>query len=296
MSKGPFSYSGNKTRIYNAYLKPIMRKYNRIHEPFVGSGVCMYNANNGGMSTDVDPAVVAMHNALLDSELPNRMQACYNKFFATGHTKESYNTLREAFNTDWMLNGITPKNVHQLYVLAQISFNSLIRFSKNGFNVPFGEKPLDIERIKLHVAIYKTKDIQVTLSGYNTIDLNKVDKDRDIIYLDPPYIASKFQYGGWNKKDEKELLDFITKLDQLGYNFILSNTFSHKGEINTALIDWAKDYNAYLIDMSYNAWSARVTSVEREDQTVEVLITNLQDGFNDLANANANKLSTTELF
>ena len=296
MSKGPFSYSGNKTRIYNAYLKPIMKKYDRVHEPFVGSGVCMYNANNGGMSTDVDPAVVAMHNALSDRELPNKMQACYDQYFTTGHNKESYNTLRDNFNADWKQNGITPENVHQLYVLSQIAFNSLIRFSKNGFNVPFGEKPLDVKRIEQHCKLWSEKNIQVTLSEYNTINLSSVDKQRDIIYLDPPYIASKFQYGGWTKQNEKELLQFVTELDRDGYNFILSNTFSHKGEINTALIDWAKDYNAYLIDMSYNAWSARVTSVEREDQTVEVLITNLEDGFEGLANANAPKMKTSELF
>lgn len=296
MIKGPFSYSGNKTRIYKAYLRPIMQKYNRVHEPFVGSGVCMYNANNGGMSTDVDPAVVAMHQALQDQGLPGKMQACYNEYFKLGHTKESYNTLREAFNKDWLLNGVTPENVHQLYVLSQIAFNSLIRFSKNGFNVPFGEKPLDVGRIKQHVELYKAKDIQVTLSHYNTINLSEVDKDRDIIYLDPPYIASKFQYSGWTLQDEKELLQFITELDRLGYKWILSNTFYHKGEMNKALVDWSKNYFAYLIDMSYNAWAARVTSVEREDETVEVIITNLKDGFDGLANANAPQLKTSELF
>lgn len=296
MIKGPFSYSGNKTRIYNAYLKPVLRKYNKVHEPFVGSGVCMYNSNGGGMSTDVDPAVVAMHQALQDTELPNKMQACYDTYFKSGHNKESYNTLREAFNKDWLLNGVTSENVHQLYVLSQIAFNSLIRFSKNGFNASFGEKPLDVDRLKLHVELYKEKDIQVTLSQYNTIDKSKVDKDNDIIYLDPPYIASKFQYGGWVKNDELELLKFITNLDKEGYKFILSNTFSHKGVINNDLIEWSKNFNAYLIDMSYNAWSSRVTGVEREDATVEVLITNIGDAFKDLPDANAGKLSTTELF
>ena len=29
-----------------------------------------------------------------------------------------------------------------------------------------------------------------------------VNKHKDIIYLDPPYIASKFQYGGWDVNDE----------------------------------------------------------------------------------------------
>lgn len=296
MFKGPFSYSGNKTRIYNAYLKPIMQKYDRVHEPFVGSGVCMYNANGGGMASDVDPAVVALHNALADSELPDKMQECYNEYFATGHTKESYDALRLAFNKSWNTDGITPNNVHQLYVLAQTSFNSLIRFSKNGFNVPFGEKPLDTERIRQHCKLWSEKNIQVTLSEYNNIDLTSVDKSRDIIYFDPPYIASKFQYGGWTKEDEIELLKFLQRLDEDGYNFILSNTFSHKGEMNLALIDWSKNYNAYLIDMSYNAWAARVSSVEREDQTVEVLVTNLEDGFNGLANANAPKMKTIELF
>jgi len=296
MIKGPFSYSGNKTRIYNAYLKPVLRKFNRVHEPFVGSGVCLYNSLNGGMATDLDPAVVALHNALADETLPDKMLSCYNEYFATGHTSENYLALRSVFNKDWKVNGFTSENIHQLYVLSQIAFNSLIRFSGSGFNVPFGEKPLDVERIRLHCKLFKEKDIQVILSHYNTIDLSSVDKLNDIIYLDPPYIASKFQYGGWTKDDELELLDFIRRLGVQGYKFILSNTFSHKGQVNNDLIEWSKNYNAYVIDMSYNAWAARVSSVEREDETIEVLITNLNDGFDDLVDAHAKKLKTEKLF
>lgn len=42
--KGPFSYSGNKYRIYKSHLSEVMYKFENIHEPFLGSGACIYNS------------------------------------------------------------------------------------------------------------------------------------------------------------------------------------------------------------------------------------------------------------
>lgn len=298
MIRGPFSYSGNKYRIWNKYLKDVMKRHKRIHEPFVGSGVCMYNSNNGGNSIDIDLNVVALHNALKDPNLISRIEECYNSYFlGTFNMKESFLKLRDDFNKLYVVNNCTDSsNVHMLYVLVQLSFNSLLRFGPNGYNVPYGEKLFDLDRVRLHSIISLNKDIHVKHGTYRDLDLSKINKHDDLIYFDPPYVASKFQYGGWNKENELDLLNYIDELNQLGYSFILSNTFFHRGLDNNELINWSKNYNARLIKMTYNAWSARVSGVEREENTVEVLITNIEDAFSELPRAHDTETIINNLF
>ena len=62
--KGPFSYSGNKYKIYKAHLKPIFDEFDQVIEPFAGSAPILYNANGGGIGSDTNKAVVFMHNSL----------------------------------------------------------------------------------------------------------------------------------------------------------------------------------------------------------------------------------------
>jgi DNA adenine methylase Dam len=289
MMKGPFSYSGNKFRIWKSYLKVVMDKYDKVHEPFIGSGVCVYNSKSGGMCTDVDEKVVMLHNALGDPTLSSRALEVYHVYFPNGiSTKEGYDALRKVFNHDFTQRGLCQENIHMLYVLLQLAFNSLLRFGPNGYNVPYGEKSIDIKRIIDHADAFSKKEIIVSCGNYDSLDLNKVDMQKDLIYFDPPYVASKFQYGGWNDENEEQLLNYIDNLNNMGYSFILSNTFSHRGQINERLTNWSKAYNCRLIKMSYNAWSARVKSVETEINTVEVLITNLNWAFNELQCPHAN--------
>lgn len=283
MIKGPFSYSGNKWRIWNSYLAEVLNRYHRVHEPFIGSGVCLYNAEGGGTGVDIDPVVVALHNSLLDPTLVEKIEATWLEYFGDGPgDKENFLRLRADFNRDWQRVGTTEDTIAGLWILAQLAFNSLLRFGPNGYNVPYGEKRLDLTRIKEHAQIRRDRDIQIKQGNFQDLDLTLIDKSRDIIYLDPPYVASKFQYGGWNREDELRLLEWISELHQQGYRFILSNTFLHRGVTNSDLIEWSRDFNTYFIKMSYNAWASRVKAVAKETGTVEVIITNLDGAFGTL--------------
>ncbi len=274
--KGPFSYSGNKFRIYKSTLSSYMSKFKRIHEPFLGSGVCLYNSEKGGIGIDIDKNVIELHNSLFDLNLIDNIKSTYNLYFPNGRNAESYLKLRTDFNKSYKISGTNSDNVHMLHILVQLSFNSLLRFSSNGFNVPFGRKEVDFNRIEEHQKIAILKNLKFINGSYFDLDLSKIDKNEDLIYLDPPYIASKFQYGGWNKEDELKLLSYLDELDNQGYKFLLSNTFNHRNVVNEDLIQWSEKYNVNKIKMSYNAWSAAVSSVKYETNTNEVIIFNFK--------------------
>ena len=270
--RGPFSYSGNKYRIYSKNLKEIMLNFERVHEPFCGSAVCLYNANNGGIGIDIDSDVIALHNSLFDKELIPKIQESYLRYFPKGKTKEGFYQLRKDFNQSWIKTGTTPENIHLLHLALQLSFNSLLRFSKNGFSCPYGWKDMHLEKIKIHQDIILNKNIQFFQGDYRELDLSKVDKEQDLIYFDPPYLASIFKYGGWNLEDEIKLLDYLDEINLKGYKFLLSNTFLHRGLKNDYLIEWSKKYDVKFIDMSYSAWSSSLPSVKAKKDTIEVVI------------------------
>jgi DNA adenine methylase Dam len=272
--KGPFSYSGNKYKIMKAHLYDIISKYDKIHEPFLGSGVCLYNSNKGGIGIDTDVNVIALHNSLKLDGLADSVNDCFLEYFPNGRNEEAYLKLRKDFNEDWKNNGTTNENAHMLHLLIQLSFNSLLRFSRNGYNVPFGRKEADIERIRKHQKISKNIDMSFINGTYSDLPLENVNKENDIIYLDPPYLASKFTYGGWNEPDEIKLLDWIDQLNEMGYKFILSNTLSHRGVKNQRLVEWCEKYTVKYIDKKYNAWAAAVGSVSYENETSEVIVSN----------------------
>jgi len=273
--KGPFSYSGNKYRIYSKFLKHTIEKYEKIYEPFCGSAVCLYNSVNGGIGIDIDNNVICLHNSLFDKNLIEKIQIEYDKYFPNGRTAEGYYLLRKKFNESWSSQGTNSDNVHLLHLLIQLSFNSLMRFGKFGYNTPYGKKNLNLDKIKIHQNIILEKEIEFLLGDYKTLNLSKVIKNKDLIYFDPPYLASKFQYNGWNKDNEIELLSYLDDLNKAGYKFLLSNTFLHRGVKNDDLINWSKDYNVETIKMSYNAWSSAVYHVKKESDTVEVIIKNI---------------------
>lgn len=272
--KGPFSYSGNKYKIMKAHLYDIISKYDKIHEPFLGSGVCLYNSNKGGIGIDTDVNVIVLHNSLKLEGLADSVNDCFLEYFPNGRNEEAYLKLRKDFNEDWKNNGTTNENAHMLHLLIQLSFNSLLRFSRNGYNVPFGRKEADIERIRKHQEISKNIDMSFINGTYSDLPLENVNKENDIIYLDPPYLASKFTYGGWNEPDEIKLLDWIDQLNEMGYKFILSNTLSHRGVKNQRLVEWCEKYTVKYIDKKYNAWAAAVGSVSYENETSEVIVSN----------------------
>ena len=275
--RGPFSYSGNKYRIYSKHLKDTFAEFNKIHEPFAGAAVCMYNSQNGGSGIDIDPVVVLLHNALADLDLVPKIEEAYKYYFPNGKTKGGYYKLRKDYNRDWLFNRSNPDTAHLLYLLIQLSFNSLLRFSKTGYNTPYGIKQFNSEKIKVHQKIFLEKDLKFMQGDYENLNIGGIDKEKDVIYFDPPYLASNFKYAGgptWKIDDELKLLNFVDLMDNRGYKFILSNTFIHKGIKNDELIKWSEKYNTQIIDMSYSSWSSMVKSVRTEKDTVEVIIKN----------------------
>ena len=272
--RGPFSYQGNKYKIYNKYLREKIDQFDWVIELFSGSAPILYNSKKGGLGLDIDFHVIKLHNFLKNKDAIQILKDLHSFYFSGADLKQNYLNLRSDFNSIYIKEGITDSIVPHLHILIAYSFNSLLRFGPNGYNVPLGFKIIDFDKLELHSNLLKEKEISFINSSYTQFNPLDWNKETTIIYIDPPYLASKYKYGGWSKEDELALLDWIDVLDKKGYKFILSNTFYHRGLENSDLILWSKKYLVQYLNINYHSWSSSVEGVNKELNTVEVIISN----------------------
>ena len=189
------------------------------------------------------------------------------------YNKDSFLKLRDEFNKE-------KNRIDLLLVLVLYSFNNQIRFNSNGnFNLPVGKRDYNGSSRKNIAAfnqITNEKKISFKSSDFRDIEKILLTKE-DFVYLDPPYLlglASYNEMGGWTEKDEKDLYELLTKLDNKGIRFALSNVLEHKGDVNEIMKHWVGKYNYRLHKLNYNYKNSNYHSTAKSNKTIEVLITN----------------------
>lgn len=156
-----------------------------------------------------------------------------------------------------------------------MGFNHMIRFnSKGDFNLPAGN--VDFNKnvyiaLKNYLKFRKNNEIIFENTDYQKF-LNKIDfKEKDYVFLDPPYLISMSEYNKlWNDKKEIELCNFLDKLDEKGVRFGITNLIYHKGKENETFNNWSKKYNVYNIDSNYISFNDN--TIKKDSK--EVFVTN----------------------
>jgi DNA adenine methylase Dam len=186
--------------------------------------------------------------------------------------KEGYLALRERYNE-------TKRSPFMFYTLVAHSFNNQIRFNKKGeFNMPFGMNrssfnPTLRKRFVEFVDKLHTLDVEFYSKDFREFNTHDFEIN-DFIYIDTPYLGTVATYnenGGWTEKDERDVHEFLDRLNRKGIKFALSNVFESKGQSNDILKDWAKQYNVHYLDISYGNCNHQRKSKAPD---VEVLVTN----------------------
>lgn len=190
--------------------------------------------------------------------------------------KSKYEKLRGKYNKE-------KKNCIEadfdLLTLIIFSFNNQIRFnSKCEFNMPVGKRDFNSQSRK-HIEYFSrrlfNRDIEFTSQDFRKLDISKYDSP--FVYCDPPYFLGKASYnenGGWSEQDEKDLLTLLSKLNNEGIKFALSNMIKHKGQEHTILENWVKNNGFNLIKIKSNYSNSNYHIINNKLVTEEVLITN----------------------
>lgn len=195
------------------------------------------------------------------------------------YNKDKFLKLRDDFN-----NSPDPGYYHyaMLYVLIIYSFNNQIRFNRQGqFNLPVGKRDFNEKmQDKLNKFIKRLESKRYEFSNYDfrDFDISQLNSD-SFIYADPPYLITCATYneqGGWNDKDENDLLEFLDELNSNNIKFALSNVLRSKGKENSILINWAnKNNDKYrVINLNYDYNNSNYQVKNKDSVTEEVLIIN----------------------
>lgn len=294
--RSPFFYVGDKYKLMPQLENLFPDDINNYIEPFVGGGSSFLNSSGKKyILNDIDNNVISLHKELgkyannpekllerlyniIDYyglscsyrgiNVPEEMKKKYIKTYYSKYNKEAYLKMRQDYNKN-------KDNVLLLYLLLIYGFNHMIRFnSKGDFNLPVGN--VDFNKnvyiaLKNYLKFRKNNEIIFENTDYQKF-LNKIDfKDKDYVFLDPPYLISMSEYNKlWNDKKEIELCNFLDKLDEKGVRFGITNLIYHKGKENETFNNWSKKYNVYDIDSNYISFNDN--TIKKDSK--EVFVTN----------------------
>jgi site-specific DNA-adenine methylase len=285
MIRSPIHFTGNKKKaLQNGLADIVSTPDGRFFDMMVGGGSVLYNSNPvSPVGLDFDARLICLHRHFLDELLVQAVWEVLNKYNDV-QTEEDYYALRDEFNQIDRFGRVDLKWAARLIVLTQTSFNSLWRFSKNGYNVPYGHglKQPDLSRVQHSVEHCRKISPLFVAEDVLTMDMGLLRSfrsgARDKFYFDPPYLQSAYKYTGWDSEKESLLRSRILSLASDSM-VVLSNVAFYRGEINTDLLDWAEasGFFIYVIkNVNYRSWASAVKSAGGSKRTIEIVITNFQ--------------------
>ncbi|MCK9255039.1 MAG: DNA adenine methylase [Bacteroidales bacterium] len=241
----PFiKWLGGKTQLISSIEKNLPKNLEKQKnltyiEPFVGGGAILFwilqnypNITNA-IINDINPDLTTAYKTIKErpAELVDALQTIQDEYLLLNeeNRKEYYLNKRKIFNTK-TLNSID--NTSAFIFLNRTCFNGLYRVNSKGeFNVPFGryKNPKICDKATIFADSKILEKVEI-LTGDFEQTLKYADKN-SLFYLDPPYkpLSSTSSFNayakeGFNDNEQIRLKNFCDELNQLGHNFILSNS------------------------------------------------------------------------
>lgn len=277
--KSPINYAGSKYRLLKHIIPLFPTNINTFVDLFCGAGNVGVNVNATNIiCNDYINYLIELYNKWKNTDIEiinNYIDKTITNFNLSSTNENNFKKFREHYNQT--------QNIEDLFILVCFSFNYQMRFNNSHkYNSSFGKTASTMndnirKNLNIFVNAIKTKDINFINQDFREFDISCLS-NKDLIYCDPPYSLSQAVYQdgkrgfkGWNYNDDKDLFNFLDKVNSHHIKFALSNVFESKGNINNSLIEWSKKYNIHYFNMQYNGANYQRTTKGKD---VEVLITN----------------------
>ncbi|MBQ7257482.1 MAG: Dam family site-specific DNA-(adenine-N6)-methyltransferase [Abditibacteriota bacterium] len=272
----PLNYIGGKWNVINLIKDNLPKNINTFYDLFGGGGTVSINCEaNKIIYNDINFNVTNLLKELKERNISETYKYIINnikKYNLEKENKESYIKFRNYYNSIPVEN----RNPLDLYLLICFGFEHQIRFNgKMEFNNPCGNSGFNevlLEKLVSYNYITNKKNIVFYSYDYKYFE-DKI-KENDFVYCDPPFLIScgayndgKRGFNGWDKDQERELLEFLLRLNKKKIKFMLSNMLDRNQEHNEILFDWVKENNFKIIEDS------KITKRNRQNRK-EILIIN----------------------
>lgn len=242
----PFlKWAGGKTQLIKTIESNLPKDFNNKSytyiEPFVGGGAVLFWLLNNftnikkAVINDINSDLINTYKIIISNpkELISILSELQNEYYSLKNNQdiisEYYYKIRECYNSK---NSDKITQAALFIFLNKTCFNGLYRVNKNNmFNVPMGtykrKTICDAENILAVNKVLQKVDI---LCGDFEDTLRYADNNT-FFYFDPPYKplsdTSNFNFYSNHNFDDNEQIRlklFCTKLDNLGYKWMLSNS------------------------------------------------------------------------
>ncbi len=294
--RSPLFYVGDKYKLMPEIKKYLPKNINNYIEPFVGGGSSFLNVKaKHYYVNDIDSYIISIHKELFKYSnfkndfftkifkiikkynlscsyngnlVPEELKKQFKKTYYAKYNKEQYLKLRNDYNKN-------QNDILKLYLLLIYGFNHMTRFNSKGeFNLPVGNVDFNsnvYNSLNYYFDYIQNIDIRYYNMDYkdfiNSLNIGK----NDYILLDPPYLISQSEYNKlWDERHEKELCDFLDKINEKGIRFGITNLIYHKGKKNSIFEKWSKKYFVYEISSNYISFNNNTIKANSK----EVFVTN----------------------
>lgn len=274
--KSPINYIGNKYKLIDQIIPLFPNDISMFVDVFGGSGTVLINTKaEHYVYNDINPYVSSIFKGLVTEDTDKvikKIEDIIAEYSLSKTNKEGFEKLRNDYNNgrkDWIT----------LYALMCYSFNYQFRFNNNHqYNSSFGKDRSCFSNRQKQNLYELRNNISTDIVFYsrNFIDIDYSDFDEyDLLYFDPPYLASVGNYNdgkrgfeGWTEEHEKKLLNLLDKLNVQGTRWALSNNLKY---VNPLLDEWKDKYNVYYLNGDYSNCNYQKVN---KSEDIEVLITN----------------------
>lgn len=298
-AKSPLNYTGGKYRLLPQFENLFPKDIDTFVDFFCGGGNVAINSNAKKIiAIDKETNLIKILELFKNHDymdIVNKLDSIIEKYNLSNTYKNGYEFYGQDsssglgnYNKKYYLNLRNDYNHMKdseekdfiFLTLVIFAFNHQIRFNSKGeFNMPVGKRDFN-SSIRKNLLDFCRKLVVKNISFVNTDYKNfEIDSltEKDFCYFDPPYYLGDASYNendGWNENKEKELLNYLNKVNKHGIKFALSNVTEHKGLKNEILIDWAIDNQYNIHNLNYNYSNSNYHIKDKNQVTKEVLITN----------------------
>ena len=275
------NYIGGKYKLLPQLIELFPRPIDTFVDLFAGSFTVTANVKaNNYICNDINYKVVELVRTLCYADIEVVLARIHDKIKEYGLSKtneEGYKQFREFYNLN--------NNPIDLFTLSCFSFNYQFRFNNQlEYNNPFGRNRSQYSMATEKNLIAFVEEMKQRKIEFYSRDFRKLSTahlgNNDFVYCDPPYLITTGSYNDgnrgfkdWKEQEEKDLLEWLDKVDSQGAKFALSNMLYHLGKDNEILIEWAKKYHVHYIDSDYSNCNYQLKDKSNAN-SVEVVITN----------------------
>ena len=249
MAEPILKWAGGKRQLLDELYARFPAAFGRYHEPFVGGGAVFFDAEpDRATVNDANPRLVNFYEQVRDrpTALIRRLAAFddpesdpdpalpYAEETARGRDVETYYYQQRArFNRRAYEGEYDPlEEAALLLYLNRTCYNGLYRENADGgFNVPMGRyaDPDWVRRDRVRRASAVLADAEVRHGDFAYV-LDAASPG-DLVYFDPPYEPmsatanfTEYSAAGFDRDDQRRLLDVARELDDAGVWIVLSNS------------------------------------------------------------------------